>query len=212
MRAPALKVLLSLIVEPDLVGETTRTIAAHAGNISPQTANDVRRRLLEQGAVLRSKTGWRWTELGRREALETFVSAYSTTLFPALLIGRFRARETSLPALEAAVSDALAAKATWRLGGGAACQRLTKYYRGDQTLVYIDELPPNTARELRLVSDRGGPVIFARLPGSSALISPDKATVHPLLVYADLLRENHDRAREAAKDIYERYVRELVTI
>lgn len=208
LRAPALKVLFSLIVERDLLAAPTRTIATQAGGVSPQTANDVRHRLIEQGFVLQGKSSWRWNDGGRRRAIELFVSGYQTTLFPSLLLGRFRARETNPVLFENAVVATLA-EGTWRFGGGAACERLTQYYRGEQTLIYTSVLPSNLNRELQLVPDRFGPIAFARWPSVSTFSSPHPQCVHPLLVYADLLSENHDRARDAAREMYERFIQPM---
>lgn len=209
LRAPALKVLFAFLAEPDLIQAPARAIASRAGGVSPQTANDVRRRLAEQGWLLESKAKWQWAPSGRRDALEAFVSGYRTTLFPSLLLGRFRSREADAAKFSKLVSEALGTKRAWRFGGGAACERLTQYYRGDKTLVYVEEMPRDLAKELRLVIDPNGPIAFARSPGPTAFASADDMSVHPLLVYADLLAENHDRARDAAREVYERFVREM---
>ena len=49
---------------------------------------------------------------------------------------------------------------------------------------------------------------LVQAPGPRAFEGPNAEVVHPLLVYADLLAEGHDRAREAAAEIYETYLAE----
>jgi hypothetical protein len=59
---------------------------------------------------------------------------------------------------------------------------------------------------LRLVRDASGPVSLLHIPGRAAFDSPDSRCVHPLLAYADLLAEGHDRAREAAGELHARFL------
>lgn len=61
---------------------------------------------------------------------------------------------------------------------------------------------------LRFVKDESGPISVARTPGRLALRSPQPKCVHPLLVYADLLAEGDDRARDAARELYEQFMAE----
>ena len=108
--------------------------------------------------------------------------------------------------LEARLAPALSAIGPWRWGGGAAADRLTHYYRGDRTVAYVEQPPADLARRLGLVPAADGPVLLVRAPGPLAFRSPHAETVHPLLVYADLLAEGHDRARDAAREIDARYL------
>lgn len=59
-------------------------------------------------------------------------------------------------------------------------------------------MPRDIVKWLRLVPDMHGNVVLARVPGPLAFRSPRPDTVHPILVYADLLGEANDRASEAA--------------
>jgi hypothetical protein len=92
------------------------------------------------------------------------------------------------------------------LSGGAACDRLTGHFRGDDTLVYVAEWPGSAlATKLRLLPDPTVSVSFARAPGPLAFESPQPHTVHPLLAYVDLLASPDERAREGASEIYDRH-------
>lgn len=205
MRAAAYAVLLAFLIAPELIDGTTRAIGAAAG-VSPQTAADLRARLVERGLILRVKSRLRWSLLGQKKALDLWLAGWSTTFFPHLLIGRFRAREQDVSVLEQRLAAALSGTTSWRWGGGAAALRLTHYYRGEQTVLYVDQPPADLARRLGLVPDREGPVVLMRMPGPLALRSPNPETTHPLLVYTDLLTEGHDRAREAAGEVYSAFL------
>lgn len=212
LRAASYRVIFAMLAEPALVGATTRKLAEAAGGLSPQTVSDVRERLQQRGALLRTRSGFRWARNGRRDAVELWLAGFSATLFPKLLNGRFRAREADPDRLEAELSPLLDQIGSWRWGGGAAAMRLTQFYRGDQTVIYFKETPPtDAARRLHLVPDRDGPLYLVEAPGPLAFSGPNQETAHPLLVYADLLREASQRAGEAAQMLRDRLLRDMET-
>jgi hypothetical protein len=207
MRAPAFRVLFALLAEPSLVSATTRVLGEAAGGVSPQTARDARLRFVESGLVLASNRSFQWAPGGRGRAFEQWTAGYASTLYPQLLLGRFRAREKDATALERELQPKLdALHVRWAWGGGAAAQNLTGYYRGTETMVYVEDLPERALalRELGLVPDAKGPVSLLEAPGPAAFYK-DSAAVHPLLVYTDLLQEGHQRAWEAASEVRARF-------
>ena len=201
LRAPAYRALFALLAKPDLVQAPSRTIAADAG-VSPQTANDLRHWLVEQGLLLELKSRRDWPSKGHREATALWLAGFSTVLGPELLIGRFRAQEREPSDLERRIEPVLDAACTWRYGGGAACWRMTRYYRGDRTVLYVEGAPDDLWKNLRFLRDPTGPIAVMGPPAAAAFESPIQRCVHPLLAYADLLAEGNDRAREAAGEVY----------
>lgn len=210
LRVAAYRAIFALLVEPELINETTRTIAEKAGGLSPQTVTDVRHGLVERGLVLHARAGYRWTPGRRREVLDLLLAGFATTLWPTLRIATFRARTEDQAVLEKELATALQQVGGWRWGGGAAAHRLLDYYRGDRTIVYLLEPPPrDLVKRLHLVPDAAGNVVVARAPGPLAFSGPRSDSAHPLLVYADLLTEGNDRAREAAGVLRERLLKDL---
>ena len=206
LRAPAYRVLFALLCRTSLVDASGRALADAAGGVSPQTAIDLRRRLLERRILLRAGSSHRWSPAGYKAALDLFVMGASTTLMPSLALGRFRAREDDVDLVERKLARGLRGKVQWRWGGGAACQRLTGHFRGDRTVVYVEQWNGRRPSDLGLIHDAAGPLLIAKLPGPMALESPHRETVHPVLVYTDLSLEGDERAREAAGDIYAEYL------
>lgn len=207
LRAPAYRALLAVMIQRDLIDASSRTIAAEAG-VSPQTAIDLRKYLVEQGYVLRTRNRHVWAPQRDGEVMTLWLTGYSTTLAPSLAIGRFRAKETDPAELEKRIEPILDGAGVWGYGGGAAAQRLTGYYRGDQTKIYVTDSPADLATRLRFAKDESGPIFLARAPGRLALRSPQPRCVHPLVAYADLLAEGQDRARDAARELYEQFIAE----
>lgn len=207
LRAPAYRALLALLVRPALISAPSRELAAIA-SVSPQTAADIRARLVERGIVFKTRKGMQWVFERRRDALDMFLSGYTSVLAPSLTVGRFRPAERDPQAFERRIEPLLDASYTWRYGGGAAAMRLTEYYRGERTTIYVQDPSTDLVLRLALVRDRNGPVTLLRSPGVAAFDSPRTRCVNPLIVYADLLAENDERAKEAAGEVYARYLAE----
>lgn len=200
IRAAGYRVLFALLTDRGLVGATTRAVAKEAGGVSPQTVNDIRHRLVERGLMVCVGDRHQWTPGKESEVQDLWLTGFATTLWPRLLHGRFRSRVQDPATLEPELAKGLDLIGEWRWGGGAAAMRLTRYYRGERTLVYLrDEPPADLAKRLRLIRDERGNLLIARAPGPLAFSGPADDTVHPLLIYADLLAEGNDRATEAAE-------------
>lgn len=211
MRSSTYRVLLALLVRPAFVDAPVRALAEAAGGVSPQTAANARARFVAQG-LLRDAEPF-WTAKGRRRAVDLFAMGFDTTLAATLTIGRYRARERDVHLVEAALRPKLTTLGRWAWGGGGACERLTGYFRGDRTVVYIENVSGSVEKLgplLGLVPDARGPVTLLRSPGPLAFESSVPETVHPLLAWVDLLREHEERATDAAAELFDRYLSEAL--
>lgn len=209
LRAPSYRVLFALLAKPDLLNEPARELAAASGGVSPQTVLDVRERFVATRAFLRvGPRQLQWAPLGRRQLLDLWGAGARATLYPHLLLGRYRARERDLGRFEELVVERLQG-IRWAWGGAAAAHKLTGFYRGTETVLYLedDDIQPPYPRRLELVPDAQGMITVMRTPGPLALEGPE-GTAHPLLVYTDLLHESESRAQEAATVFAEKYLKE----
>jgi hypothetical protein len=207
LRGPAYRVLCALLAKPTLVDATARELAAESGGVSPQTANDVRHRLVARGPLVATRSGLQWAPDGYQSALELFLGGFPT-LLPALTLGRFRARARTPEEVEESLRPGLEAVGRWRWGGAAGAWHVTRFYRGDHTLIYFDDPDRAALAQLPLVSDTRGNVTLRRVPAPAALHGQTPETVHPALLYADLLAEGNSRARDAAADIHAAFLTE----
>jgi len=211
LRAQSYRVLFALLVRPGLTTAPARAISEAAGGVSPQTALDARARFLEKGFLVDTSNGPGWAPRGWKDALDLFIQGFTSTLAPQLALGAYSAMERSPAALETELEKRLATldDVEWRWGGGAACARLTGYFRGDQTILYVKEAREGLAKHLRLRPDSKGHVRLYTSPGPLAFDAPVNDCVHPLLAYVDLLTEGDERARDGAAEIYRRYLMPL---
>ncbi len=207
LRAPAYRALFALLAEPSLAGASVRALAEAAG-VSRQAALDMRHRLVELGTLVQTGRTFRWVPGRHKGALDTFVTGYFTALRPRLVLGRFRTPDPDPAALEERLGALLGKREDFRWGGGAAAHRLTGHYRGAHTIVHTAELSPDIVRRLRAIPDRSGPLELVAYPGLLAQQGVTDDTAHPLLVYSELLFERNERAREAAREIAERWLSE----
>ena len=204
LRAPAYRVLFALLADAHLLDVSARELAAASGAVSPQTANDLRARLVARGVLVKDET-YAWAPRGRKEALDMLLQGFPL-LRPMLLVGHYRAEKQNLHELEAELTDKLKDAGKWAWGGGAAAFRCTGHHRGTATIIYVENADLAATARLRLAKDSTGDITVMQVPGRCALEGPRPGVVHPLLIYIDLLAEGHELARHAAAEIYDRYL------
>jgi len=230
-RAQSYQVLFTLLAEPKLLSASVRQVANEA-EVSTTPVLQVRDKLVQLGFAGETKAGLVWTPGGTTRAREFWLRGYQSTLRPNLLIQRYRPRkELSVADLEGDIDLRLGKRFIWRWGGAAAAYRLDRYYRGNLTVVHIHSPKVDkaaVASALQMLPDPGGQVVVLRSPGIHAfalgraqsilpLLPKTEArdalvhttqpwTVHPLLVWAELLEEGNDRASEAATELAARFL------
>lgn len=195
--------LFAILAKPELLNAPVRTLAAAAG-IGKTAAAETLGRLEEQGVVGR---GERERHLLRRDLLlDRWLAGYETFLRPRLTLGTFQRPDPNPEATEEWIERNLNNGIGWAWGGGTAAMRLTGHYRGEGNLLYFEAEPADLQNRLQAVPTMDGRLTVLRTPGPIALQGEAPKTVHPLLVYTDLLNEGGERAREAAQEIRQRYL------
>ncbi len=209
--APGLRVYFALLVRPELVREPLRVIAEAAG-VATATAAARLEELRETGLLHVDGRGRR-TLAEPPRLLERWLQGYGAVVRPKLMIGRYRLREPAPDAVEeklaVVLGPATADDPAWAYGGGAAAWRLTGYYRGEQTVVHLQEADAGLAKRLGALRDENGQLALMRAPGPVAFEGAQPGTVAPLLVYTELLHQGGKRAVEAAAEVRKRYLADL---
>ena len=200
---PGYQVLFAILAKPDFLNTPIRTLADAAG-VGKTAAGDTIARLGQEGLIAGRRR--RRHLLNTQTILDRWLAGYATTVRPRLLVGRYRTEDTDPVTLENRIERALGDRVTWAWGGGAAAMRLTKHYRGEETVLHVEAPPADLAKRLRALPAEDGPLTILRAPGKIGFEGILPKTVHPLLVFTELLVTGKERAREAAQEIRERYL------
>jgi hypothetical protein len=201
-REAGYQVLFALAARPELANAPVRDVAELAGTGKSAVA-DVIARLVHDGIVAR--TAQRRMVVRRDQLIDRWVVAYIDRARARWLAGRFRPAETDPAELEQKLVTALRDK-PWGFGGSAAAMRLDRFYRGPETVVYVAEWEPKLARGVRALPDAAGSLLVFVNPMPLAFEGSLPRTVHPLLVYSELVAANDDRSLQAAARIRERFL------
>jgi len=206
LRVPGYQVLFAILAAPDLLNATVRQLAEAAGT-GKTAAAETLRRLKDENLVGEAQR--RRFLLEAKVVLERWIAGYATHVRPRLLVGTYHTQVREPAALERHIEDVLGEKTRWGFGGGAAANRIGGHYRGERTVVHLEHPPVDLPKRLRAQRADGGPLVLARLPGRVAYDGVEPRTVHPLLIYTELLAAGEPRAREAATEIWHRHLEHL---
>ncbi|MBI5547223.1 MAG: hypothetical protein HY901_25355 [Deltaproteobacteria bacterium] len=201
---PAHLVNFALLAKPALVSAPIREVAAAAGVSKSSVANQVAR-LSAQGLLATARGH---SQLVRpRDLLDRWLNAYVESVRPRWLVGRFHT-QADVEELQRSLPGALAA-ITWALSGTGAAWRMTRFYRGEETVLLVDSPPPDIAKRLRALPSESGKLTILKLGMPLAFEGVEPNLAHPLLVYSELLASRDPRTRDTAEGIRERFLSEL---
>jgi hypothetical protein len=143
----------------------------------------------------------------RREILDRWLSAYADIVRPSWSCGQYRTQIKNPALLEREIEQLLAGH-VWSFGGGAAAWRMTKLYRGPDTVLHVETLPADLLQQLRALPSSEGSLTILRTPGTVAYEGDGSRLAHPLLVYTEMSSSPDPRLNEAANEIRDRFLRE----
>lgn len=197
-----LKVLFHFLLDKQLIHQTQRKIASGTG-VALGNIPQVIAGLKETGNLLPLNRGHLVWE-NRKGLLERWVTEYDTQLKPSLFKGRYRFR-TDWATVQLDSEDTL-----W--GGESAADRLTNHLRPELITVYTKLTTQAMVRKYQLLPDATGDVhVYTAFWGDAPQVEGvPNDTVHPLLVYADLMITGDKRSRETAEMIFNEHIRPLL--
>jgi hypothetical protein len=194
-----LKVVFLLLIKPHKINETYREIAAQTG-VALDTINKTYVALKELKFM--GTKGRRRKILLNPDDLQTrWINAYDTTLKPGLFAGNYRF--ISKEAMREWKKMDFGGQPTW-WGGEPAANAMTGYLNPEIFTIYTDEPQQDLIQKYRIIPDANGPIRVYRTFWEDK--DHAEKTVHPFLVYADLISTGNDRNRETAKIIYEQFL------
>ncbi len=125
IRRAGYQVLFAYLVDPKLLNTPLREVAAVAG-VSRQPVSTLRRRLVDDGYVIGTKSKMQWNPSRFSDAINLWLQGYTATVRPAILKGRFRTRERNPDVIEKQIADGFGAG----LSDGSGCGASTGFGAG----------------------------------------------------------------------------------
>jgi hypothetical protein len=201
-------VYFALLADVALRDAPIRTIASAVG-VSKSAVSNAISKLEAQKLIVRRRNHASWVDT--RALLERWLVGYTEVVRPRMFLGGYRTQDPEAIRLEKQLEAHVPARVGWAFGGGAAAYRLTGHYRGEKTVVHLTDPALDLSRALRAVRTENNPtLILLRASGPLLLQGVSPRTAHPILVYTELLSSGDERAREAAGEIREQLLRELL--
>jgi len=200
--SPAIAQLMFAFATKEQAGGWSVRQLAEASGLSKSNVAKVRQQLVDRGILRESEHGFDIRDKSRLQ--EELLRGYELALRPKLLIGRFRSAESGLDEMLASVREAVAdLSIRWSVTGGPAASVLQKFYRGLELPIFLDSFPDQLRRQLRIIPDKSGPLIFLRSFGDVPFWRKTEPfpLAHPWLIYSELMYSSEPRAHEAAEEI-----------
>lgn len=200
----AIQLLFQLATNPESANWTVRDLAAAVG-LSKSKVAELRLQFANERVF--TAHGDERSPGGTRELGDRLVSGYNQILRPKLVLGRFRYQEPSAERfLSRLTQDAAAQKIPYALTGGPAADAMQHFYRSSEVPVFLNA---EHHRALRLLPDRAGPVVLLKPFGDLVYWREfeGKMVAPPWLVYAELLNGSDPRAREAAEEFRQEFLK-----
>ncbi len=198
-----IKLIYALLLNEALLNKRYRDIAAVA-DISASTVGDILTDLQAANFLVKVNEK-KMVLINKAELLSQWVTAFNQKLKPKLVRGKYLALNPNWQKID------IGNLSFW--GGEPAADLLTNnLYPGALTL-YSDLDRKNLIKFQLVPSEEKGNLTICSLfwnAENKDFVLPELKTVHPLLVYADLIGSGNDRNFETAKKIYERYLKSLI--
>jgi len=203
IRAAGYQVIFALLADPSLVGATVRDVAKESG-VSKSTVSNWLRQLEEEGFIGKTRSGLRI--MRHDELMDRWLEGYKSIVKPNLIIGRYQTPFVKIDERENTIERTLNhSDKLWAWGGLSAAWRILKYYRDDTTILHGYWLAPRFFSEIRALQAADGHLIVLKSIGSITFRGARPHTVHPLLIYTQLLTSKDERARETALELKDRF-------
>lgn len=209
-----LKLIYGFLCNRSLVSASYREIAEQTG-IALGAVGKVLNGLVDAGYLIdQGKSGKRQL-INRRKLLDRWVETYPEKLKPKLRVGEFISDDINWWK----TFDIAKFGAYW--GGEVGAEKYTSYLKPQMVTVYLPEASGNkllAAAKLRKAVEWTGddagivhiyrPFWTDKLQSASA--PPIQDTVHPILIYADLIASADSRNLETARMLYDSTIAEYI--
>ena len=200
-RASGLKILFSLLTNPDLEHSTYRQIADASGT-SLGTVSTVINELEEKRYLLEGPTGRKL--FNKKDLVKRWATYYPAQLRPKLLVSRYSSRDKDWWKKV----DVKEMDACW--GGEIAAALVTKYLKPETQTLYTNNNLAQFQVRFGWKRDPKGEIEVLKRFWTSTQNPIDQNVVPMLLIYADLIASVDERNMETAQIIYDEYIAQSI--
>lgn len=200
LKPTGLKVIFAFLCNPGLENKPYREIAEVAG-VALGTVGWVMKDLKDLGYLMPLKRVMqKFKMIQKEDLLNQWVNNYQEKLRDRLILGHFRGPEGWWQKLNFENTK-------WEWGGEVAAAKLTKYLKPQLVTIYTNPFDLNELLlKNKLERDNDGDIEAIRRFWKPLETNETGDTVHPILIYADLMTTGNQRNIETAREIFERYV------
>lgn len=207
-----LKILTNLLIKPEAINLPQRAIGVEAGVALGAVANVIKE--LRAGGYI-EQTGPNTVRLiHKQELFEKWVTGYAERLRPKLIVGRFNTQTRNVADIAADTAKTLTREyIKWAYTGAFAEDTLINYYRTEELVLFIDDWNENLLQNLKWIPAREGQITVLRGFGEGMFQNDTPGLlklVAPLLIYGELIADGDNRAKEAARRVYDRFLKDLI--
>lgn len=203
------QVLFYLLKYPERVNETYRNIATKS-LVSLGTVSKTFKTLIDKGYIVKWNIEQKYQLVRLEELLHEWVQVLNEKILPAHKVGNFSQSRNEIGFWK---EISIGSFSKW--GGESGASRLTNYLNPEKIRIYTRLQKRDIFSTMRLFQDENGNIEIYEPFWESEMILHDAnsnhynkfQTVHPLIIYAELMYNEIDRNIEVANIIYNEYIK-----
>jgi len=199
------QVIFQLLKNHNNINETQRYLA-NISKVSLGSVSKCIKALLDEGFVIKWNDEKKYQLVKREELLEKWVTLCNEKIMPSNMVGRFTfSKQNNNWKTQLENSEAL-----W--AGEPAASLITSYLNPEHFTLFTDKTKKEIIIQLKLIPDINGEIsiykpFWIESNQIEKTLNMSKNTVHPLIIYAQLVYSNNNRNIETAQIIYNEYIK-----
>lgn len=206
------QVLFYLLGRPEKINATYREIAKMS-NVSLGTVSKTFKTLKEKGYVVKWDNYLKYQLVNIKELLNEWILILNEKTLPAHKIGNFHQRNSNTNSWQD-----IQIRPNTKWGGEVGAAILTDYLIPEKFRMYTDLYTNQIISELKLIPNEDGNIEVYKSFWRKEIILHDVdsnnhnnyGTIHPLIIYAELMYSNNERNIETATQVYNEYIRPTI--
>lgn len=203
-----MQLLFIILTVKGALNQTVRKLAQMAGISKDRAASGIHDLVNKDYIYKDNKNKYHF--INKKNLLEHWLISYGERLRPKLVLDTFMIKPSFQNDVEEIIKKSFINKSQdYALTGGVASDVLSPYYRGPTVEIFINpEMQKFVQKNLNLIPAMNPNVTLLKMFSPKIIFEEYKkySVAHPLLIYAELLYKNSDRARETAERIYNQYL------